>query len=726
MQALAGHRAKWPAASEHSRIEFSVSIDPDPDREQRREQRPAPRWRYLALAVSIFVLAGAILAGLWQLPAIVPGLAAGSTPTATASPTPTTAPSPTPVPTVTATPAITRPLISAVSATTDDATQTITFHLDARVPPGQGIDEVLLWYDTEAGHRVRRFAGSAQDSIGLNIQLDAAAEGLTRSLTTTNELDYWWLVRDSAGDSARAGGTVQLGPELQAQVVAPTPPPPPTDFAWSESESEHFKFYYLPDSAAERDLAQLADLAEASLSDIDARLQMDFDGQMRIYFVPRVFWQGGAAYGDKIQLISYLDRNYTGVETWSYFTHEGTHALAQDLIQPKKEGEAGPDGVLTEGLAVWASGGHYRLEPIDDWAALVAASEQYIPLAELRGGPFYDFQHEISYLEAASFVKFLVEHYGLDKFKELYGQADSDASHDDFLVHNLYGKDYAELEADWLAYLSGLEPTPEEAETWWLKVRTFDLMRRYETELDPDARTLPPKPPTEWTSDTLEIFMGRADGPLNVVLETALIEAQERLFDHDPQGAEALLDDVEAALDAGGKLDRPSLLARREILDLLAAQDRAVLRADAGAYRQTLGAAYADQLGSGLLAALQPPFTAYRQEVVRLGVADDGRSAQGTVLLHARLFRGDYADDGQLFAVTLARTEDGWLVTGRAPTAPILAPPPALDGRTYFGLPWPFPSRTYAAAWGAGQRERADIAGVQIAFKGIGIPLKGF
>jgi len=585
---------------------------------------------------------------------------------------------PSPTSSATATPAITQPRIVELDATVDDEARTITFYVAAQVPPGREVDEALLWYDTETGHGLQRTTGPLPGEVTLTYELDPMQEGLTRTLTTTRELDYWWYVQDTAGASARAGGTVRLGPALQALVTIPTPPPPPVDFTWAVSETAHFRILYMPDTAAERDLFRLGPLAESSLASISDMLAVSFDGQMDVYLVPRVFWQGGAAYGDKVQLISYLDRNYTDIETWSYLTHEGTHALAQDLIQPKEEG-GGPDGVLVEGLAVWASGGHYRREPIDDWAAAMAGSDDYIPLAELRTGPFYDFQHETSYLEGASFVKFLIERYGLERFKELYGQATGDADHDQALVQQLYGQDYTELEADWLAYLSRLDPSPETVEAWNLRVRSFDLMRRYETELDPDARVLPPAAPPEWLSDTLEIFISRENGPLNLVLETALIAAQERMHEGDLDGAAALLDDVEAALDAGSITGQPSLQARQAIVDLVAAQDRAVLRADAGAYRATLtpGYAYALRLGPSLAEFLQPPFVAYRQEIVQLDLMGDGRSAEGAVLVHARLADGTYADDGQLFAVTFVKTGEGWLMASRRPAEADLPSPPA-------------------------------------------------
>ena len=638
------------------------------------ERQAGPvRWPYLLLAVAIFVLAMVVLAALMQVPELLPQLAAPSP-----TPLPPTA---TPTVTPTPTPAVVHPTIHDLGAQVDDAAGTVTFHLEAQVPPERQIAEVILWYDTEAGHQLQRTTDPLSDTVTLSYRLDAAKEGLTTTLTG-GELDYWWLVRDSAGETVRAGDTAPLGPTLETMLVTPTPEPPPVDFTWTVSESRHFQFHYAPGSAAERDRFEIGALAEGALARTTTVLDVEFEGQMQIYLVPRVFWQGGAAYGEKVQLISYLDRNYTDIETWSYFTHEGTHALAQDLIQPKENG-GGPDGVLVEGLAVWASDGHYRQEPIDEWVAVLASSEEYIALAELRAGPFYDFQHEISYLEGGSFVKFLVERYGLDTLKALYGQATGDVEHDEALVQRLYGQSYAELEAAWLAQLAELSPTPEQAETLDLVVRSFDLMRRYETELDPDARLLPSKAPPEWLSDTLKVFLHRADDPPNVVLETTLIAAQERLDSGDLEGTRSLLDDVEAALDDGGALNRPSLQARHEILELLAVQDRAILRADADAYRETLDHDYVHPVADDDL--LQMPFTAFEQEVVRLDIAADGLGAHGMVLVHARLASPSsladppFEQDGELFAVVFANRNGQWRLSDRQPLDPTLPTPPALE-----------------------------------------------
>ena len=647
----------------------------------------------MALAVAAVAI---VLTGMWLLPKLA-GTAAHSalqsaTPTVTFSllaeptqsppaapvqPSATTSSAPSPMATRTL-----RPTITALGADVNDGQAAITFTLEAAVPPERRIAEIMLWYDTATGHSLQRIANPPEGRIRFSHKLDAGAEGLTRTLTTTRELDYWWLVRDSAGETARAGGTAVLGPTLQALVTSPSVDLPTAGFTWAISSTSHFQFHYVPGTAAERDLRQLGALAEASLDRTSGALGIDFDGQMSIFFVPRVFWQGGATYGDKVQLISYLDRNYTGIEIWSYFTHEGTHALAQELLQPKENG-GGPDGVLVEGLAVWASGGHYRQEPIDAWAAVVAGSSDYVSLSELRKGPFYEFQHETSYLEAASFVKFLIERYGLERLEELYGLETGEQDHDEALVRDRYGKGYNDLEADWLEYLAGITPTEQQEKIWRLKVRSFDLMRRYETELDPDARILPPKPPPEWTTDTLKIFLRRLDTPVNVALETALIEVQDRLYGGDLPGAERLLDDVEAALDAGGMLERPALQARQAILDLIREQDRAVLRSDPAAYRRTLDPA--SRLGGdeALDSWLLLPMTAYHQELVRLEVAGDGQSAEGVVLVHAQVAGGDFAEDGRLFSASFMKEGDRWLMGEREFTQPALPLPPPWESSSY-------------------------------------------
>jgi hypothetical protein len=169
-----------------------------------------------------------------------------------------------------------------------------------------------------------------------------------------------------------------------------------------------------------------------------------------------------------------------------------------------------------------------------------------------------------------------------------------------------------------------------------------------------------------------------------------LIAAQERLYGGDPGGAAGLMDDVEAALDAGGSgegLDLPSLNARRAILKQIVAQDRAVLRADAGAYPSTVRPMSTLALERAWVERLQPPFSTYRQEVVRLDLGDDGLTAWGVVLVHSKLADKTIAveptstrnssEDGNLYAVRFIKASGDWFMTDRKPVDPALAPLPS-------------------------------------------------
>ena len=145
------------------------------------------------------------------------------------------------------------------------------------------------------------------------------------------------------------------------------------------------------------------------------------------------------------------------------------------------------------------------------------------------------------------------------------------------------------------------------------------------------------------------------------------------------------------------------LQARREIVDLLAAQDRAILRADASAFLATVDRDSTLAGESAVEQRLHPPLTVYDQEPVRLDIGGDGLSAQGVVLLHARIMDpgkgmgeasgGDapdlpFAQDGQLFALTFVKVGGRWVVTGREPAESLLdLPPPAPENSRRLGSP---------------------------------------
>jgi hypothetical protein len=574
---------------------------------------------------------------------------------ATASPThpppsPTSAPTPTPQPQITVRAAAQPP--------------TATFELRGQIPGGA--TEALLWYDTLAGHAVRRIDLRGERAISASVAITPTQEGLTLTEQLDAGLDYWWAVRDTHGALVRRSGNLALPPAF-AELARTSPITAPEQIDWIERATPHFRLLAPPDSAAARDIDALGVTAEDSYAQAAAVISATQAVSISIYLLPRVFWQGGVAYGAKhILAISYLDRNYTGVTNSSYFVHEITHALAGAALPQGAE----IGGLLGEGLAVYATGGHYGREPIDAWAAVLAESDQYVPLCELRYD-FYAPQHEVAYQEGASFVAYLIRTYGVATFQQIFAaqqpqrgdhRLDLDAfcAADRRMVVEPTGKTTLELEQDWLGYLKTVHPTEEQRRAWDLMVRFFDTMRRYQEAFDPPARDLPP-PMDGWDRATAAKFLNAASGKVSAILETMLGATLPAIQRGELDRATALLGAIETSLDAGGLPNTALARDYDAIVQLLAAQARALRLGDQHALAATLAT-------PDLAAAL--PFTPHdllhdlRYTPAQLDVRGD--TATGVVQVDGASLDGRQLSRA-LYRIQLARSGGIWRLESCTP-----------------------------------------------------------
>ena len=230
-------------------------------------------------------------------------------------------------------------------------------------------------------------------------------------------------------------------------------------------------------------------------------------------------------------------RDYVAGDLGTVLRHETTHALVEQLLGgPEHKG-----GMLGEGVAVWAAGGHYQPEPVDMLAATLvgANSDLYIPLPTLQAD-FYAQQHELAYLEAAAFCEFLIARDGLPTFKRFLAAPAGPAA--------IYSRSWAQIEQDWRAALAALHPTAADAQAVRLRVRYYDMMRRYEMERDPAAATLPESSPPHWTPDVLAAFSRPNADPANIALERNLAAAGRALWNRQLATTVQLLDAVDVAL----------------------------------------------------------------------------------------------------------------------------------------------------------------------------------
>ncbi|MBL8056614.1 MAG: hypothetical protein JNK29_07945 [Anaerolineales bacterium] len=391
---------------------------------------------------------------------------------------------------------------------------------------------------------------------------------------------FWWAW-DTAGLAGEqtltvvvtppAGPGSAAAPGVFSQSVTLLPadqrPAPEAQARWAEARSACCVFHYLTGTAAARDIDLIRAQADQAFARVEQTLGVRQRGRVAFTLLSRLLGHGGFA-SDEIYL-TYIDRNPAGLDLQTVFVHEGTHILDRQIADQRPT-------FITEGLAVFVAGGHYYPEDLDQRAAALLALDRYLPLAELARA-FYPAQHEIGYLEAGAFVKYLVDTYGWERFRAMlaaFEPADDEAA---LLAAGLraeYGRTLEELEAEWLAHLRAQPVDPDQVTHLRLTIALFDALRQYQLQDDPAAHFLSawlPDGPEARRRGLVADFVRSPRAPENVALEAMLAAAEQALARRDFDLAERLINSVNGVLAAGNLFFDP-LAARylRVVTDLAA------------------------------------------------------------------------------------------------------------------------------------------------------------
>ncbi len=236
---------------------------------------------------------------------------------------------------------------------------------------------------------------------------------------------------------------------------------------FQEHDTPHFRIYFFPSSLAAREVNTIDQERESAFRKISELLGIAYPGPIRLFFFPdgetkrRETGHTGDGWAFDASVVEVYNEQ-TKLDPY----HELTHILAERL--------GSPPALLNEGFAVYVSElmGADALKSLGspglkaDEAVVAHRNEgKFIPLERLFGftdiGP-EESQPTISYPEAASFVKFLIAGYGLEKFREAYKSLKN--SDDAEIIHKneqefrgVYGRLPPELEPEWLASLALLK-----------------------------------------------------------------------------------------------------------------------------------------------------------------------------------------------------------------------------------------------------------------------------
>lgn len=208
-------------------------------------------------------------------------------------------------------------------------------------------------------------------------------------------------------------------------------------------ETEHFEIYYA--TSLEEEIGLIAQDCEFQYAELAGYLEIEAPQKVRAYI-----------YASPAQKKRLIGAGSTSVE--DPFGH-GFHIHAQGFPHPVLKHELAhvftvpwsPVKVslkigLHEGIAVAADWEEGRLTP-HQWAKAMRQLQLAPSLSDIMGIGFWGQAGSRSYLLAGSFVRFLVDSYGIETFRRVFPTGN-------FQKH--YGKDLRTLEAAWTTFLESV------------------------------------------------------------------------------------------------------------------------------------------------------------------------------------------------------------------------------------------------------------------------------
>ncbi|KYK31747.1 MAG: hypothetical protein AYK19_16400 [Theionarchaea archaeon DG-70-1] len=220
--------------------------------------------------------------------------------------------------------------------------------------------------------------------------------------------------------------------------------------SWNTVKTEHYVFHYRPGSLAEKEIDYIAELQELSYTKIVGIMDVEFDEPIH-YYLYSSRWDILYSTGDRgAGLANPLTHEVHALymEGWKAVgPHEDTHVIAYWSL-------GNPPPFLQEGLAVFMMGTWWG-RPLHEWGREFLEEEKLIPVKPLLiSVSFQKYDTRITYPQSGSFTKYVIDVYGIEKFKEVYSQA-----HDEnikVLFEDVYGKSIDELEEEWITYLKSM------------------------------------------------------------------------------------------------------------------------------------------------------------------------------------------------------------------------------------------------------------------------------
>lgn len=218
---------------------------------------------------------------------------------------------------------------------------------------------------------------------------------------------------------------------------------------WQKRKSSHFTFCFFPHSFAAINIKGVIVEREKAYQIISQFLSVDIPEKILWYLFP--------SYEEGKRLLGTLEPNQAIPASLTIFTIHGEHhqqtpghELTHILSFYINDAYTNSYKFLSEGLACYLdqSGKDYHAVSHN-----LLNQNQLIPLDKIIDlNDFRKYDPKITYPQATSFMKFLIENYGWERFKTLWLVRKN--LKEEF--QKIYHKNFEEVEYDWLNFLNDL------------------------------------------------------------------------------------------------------------------------------------------------------------------------------------------------------------------------------------------------------------------------------
>lgn len=208
------------------------------------------------------------------------------------------------------------------------------------------------------------------------------------------------------------------------------------DGVWNFDPSAHFDFYFVPQSLADARWNLLRDFMEKNFKDYKELFQIAFPGKINCFLspcvLPQVTWDTRMGYA--------IDPPRSNCFVLYTHDHNTVDPVPAYLLRIYRYlGYAPP--ILAEGMAAYFEFPHF-------YAKKLKQSNQLPPVSMLlKAVDYYSLPGHDNISAGSSFVKYLIDTYGLSKFKTLYKNSSDLNLEKQF--QTVYEKPLTELETNW-------------------------------------------------------------------------------------------------------------------------------------------------------------------------------------------------------------------------------------------------------------------------------------